>query len=1122
MKLRFQLLALSLGLCFLLPALAQQAAPPQLTDAMAAQLSQNVNRQVIVLMAHSDTGVAAMNDQAPLMSELNRVKARHVRQFRMVNAVAATVSSGELERLRSNPAVAEVFSDSVLRRPPGPASHPNSGWSPPSAQGSTVPPGACSTDPNAPLLEPEALQVTHTDSTRRGALTARSLGFTGAGVTVGFIADGADPNNANFLRPNGQSVFVDYQDFSGDGANAPTTGGESFIDANAIAGQGTQVYNLGQFSAQPDPGGCYIRIEGVAPGASVVGLKAAPLSGYFTVSSILQAIEYAVLNDHVDVLNESFGFTDFPDDAVDLVKEFDDAAVALGTTVTVSSGDAGSTDTVGNPASDANVIAVGASTTFRAYAQTNEGGAQQFAPRGWLDDNISALSSSGFDQSGRTLSLVAPGDLGWASCDASPNFSDCLNDVGQPSDVESAGGTSMAAPLTAGAAALVIQAYRATHGGASPSPALVKTILLSTASDLGAAAEEEGAGLLNTYAAVRLAESINHGTGVVGAPLVLSRNQLNLVAPVNTSQTWSVGIANPGPTGEEVSLSGRTLGPERDVRNGSVNLIGAPTFVLNNGKLYNYQTFTFTVPPGAARLDAAIAYPGAPGSGADARLSLVDPRGRFAAYSLPQGQSNFANVDVRSPAPGKWTGVIFIYAPYSQSDLAGPVTWQVYTQNYARFGSVWPDHFYLPAHGSQTVAVSAVTPAAAGDAAGSIVIASSAEGYDRILGPELASIPVTLRSLIDLQGTGDFAGTLTGGNGRAPNQGQQSYYQFQVGRGHGTLTANVTLPTDLGLTIGAYLVAPNGVLAAMAENVDSITGAPTPSLTADCIHPMPGTWTLIVDFANIVGGDLVTQPFSGNVALDNVMVSAPGLPSSSHTQLAARVPVTIPVTITNPGLGTQAVFLDARLRGQDQTVSLAPQYGENGVFALPLPGQYLPPVFLVPSETKGLLAQAEATAPIEFDFAPYQGDPDLFGAPGALDNGFPTASGFYSPARGHVQAGLWQVTPAEIGPFPASGVPAGEVVVGMLASTKAFDPAMSSPTGDFWLQALTGANSLAAPVDLQPGQSTTINVTITPSAPSGTVVKGILYVDSALAYVVPYNVPGGNELIALRYEYTVQ
>jgi Peptidase inhibitor I9 len=217
-----------------------------LTSQLAAQLAQNVNRRMIVIMNNPLSGGAAGGDREAVISELTQTGATRIKSYQLVNSFAATLSEGHVTRLKANSAVALVVPDAVMRRPRG-ASNAGAGLN---AQGGpsvtpniapsltpNVIPGACGAN-GAVLLEPEALQVTNTNSDDPSALTARSLGFPGAGVKVAWIADGVDPNNINFIRADNTPVFVDYQDFTGDGPGQPTKGGEAFLDSNAIAGQG--------------------------------------------------------------------------------------------------------------------------------------------------------------------------------------------------------------------------------------------------------------------------------------------------------------------------------------------------------------------------------------------------------------------------------------------------------------------------------------------------------------------------------------------------------------------------------------------------------------------------------------------------------------------------------------------------------------------------------------------------------------------------------------------------------------------------------------------------------------------------------------------------------------------
>ena len=458
----------------------------------------------MTMAAHAS---ANHSSQAPLLAHARSVGARNLHGFGLINAVSATVTPAQAAKLAADPSVAHIFPDLPVTAGPSEKQQISTAAKGAKPSASTLS-QICPANPAKPLLEPEALQLTHTAFMDSSTPQAQNI-VTGAGVTVGFIADGLDINNPDFIRPNGQHVFTDYQDFSGDGLAAVTGGAEAFGDASAIAAQGRQVYDLSNFvnPAHPLPPGCTITVRGMAPGASLVGLKVFGNSNSAPTSRFIQAIDYAVTVDHVNVLNESFGGNPFPDNGDDPISLADKAAVNAGVTVVSSTGDAGTNGTIGTPSSDPFVISAGGTTMFRSYIQTTGAGAQ-LSNGQFVSNNISGLSSGGTTQQGRVPDVVAPGDLGWALCTPDLNlYEECTNDANEPSPIQDFGGTSQSSPLTAGEAALVIQAYRNTHHGANPSPAVVKQIITGTAQDLDHPAFEQGSGLINSLAAVQAAES---------------------------------------------------------------------------------------------------------------------------------------------------------------------------------------------------------------------------------------------------------------------------------------------------------------------------------------------------------------------------------------------------------------------------------------------------------------------------------------------------------------------------------------------------------------------------------------------------------------------------------------
>jgi hypothetical protein len=779
-------------------------------------------------------------------------------------------------------------------------------------------------------------------------------------------------------------------------------------------------------------------------------------------------------------------------------------------TVLVATGDGGTAGTLESPSTDPAVIAVGASTAFRAYAQTGEGAAR--LAKGFIDGNISSLSSGGFAQTrARMVDVVVPGDLGWALC--SPNqtlYTDCANDDfatdpdGAPSPLQVTGGTSQSVSLASGAAALVIQAYRSTHHGTSPAPALVKQLLMGTATDLGAPAYEQGAGLVNALAAVEAALSWRDENGTPkarGAGIVAGPASAGVTGTPDAAETLAFSIVNTGKTNETLVPVLQALGPPLAGATVTLQLAtGDKTFVDETGLKNSYVKQTFNVPAGAEHLDAAIAFTGA---NSDVSFSLLDPSGRLAAYSLPQGLgSGYAHVDVVAPAAGKWTAIVWTVSGFPPYTDTGPVQFTWAAESFVSAGSVSPASFNLAPGTGRTITARFDLPSQPGDSAAAIRFATPGAG--------LPEIPISMRTLIPLSSSGAvFTGTLTGGNGRA-NVGPAATYEFVVPKGVNNLGLTVEIP-DNGDLLQGMLVDPNGMELAVDGNLDP-SGSPQYGLQLFRANPEAGSWRFILLQNFAASGNETSLPFTARIGLDTAQISAPGLPNDRKVQLSASAPpLTVAIQVVNTGAVTEAFFADARLtKPADTTLASQPCSP-----ATTLPG--LCAIFFVPPEVSELQFSAQSPAPIAMEAVNEAG----FGV------GVTLAPQIYAQKSGahgvigtisvpEVPWGTWVELPSLLGRFGAAGAQPTPVSTGAIALMLPFDPAISADSGDIWADLAFGTNTYN-PLTLSSGDGGIIQVTITPD-PSrvGQTVSGYLYVDTFNDTLFT-----GDEVVRIPYSYTV-
>jgi serine protease AprX len=379
-----------------------------------------------------------------------------------------------------------------------------------------------------------------------GADRSWNAGYTGAGVDVAVIDTGVAPvrglTSGNVV--NGPDLSFDSQS---PGLSNLDAFGHGTHMAAIVAGR-DEVAAAHDYS---DPG----RFSGIAPDARLVSLKVGASDGGVDVSQIIAAVTWVTQHAHSDGLNIRVLSLSYGTDASGWTLN-DPLAFAVeqawnaGIVVVVAGGNDG-TDrlTLANPAMDSSVIAVGASDA-QGTLDTGNDTVPYFSARGNLLRHVDLVAPGA-----HIASLAVPGSV---IVEAYPTAL-----VG--ARYLRGSGTSQAAAVTAGAAALLLQRYP------SLSPDQVKAML--TASAHGATGTPtifRGAGVLDIRAAQLMTppnpathSGYGTGTGALDKARGTSRvsqdgaelsgeqdifgqpwNPTQYAALASTRSTWSGGVWN--------------------------------------------------------------------------------------------------------------------------------------------------------------------------------------------------------------------------------------------------------------------------------------------------------------------------------------------------------------------------------------------------------------------------------------------------------------------------------------------------------------------------------------------------------------------------------------------------
>jgi serine protease AprX len=448
----------------LAPPVAAAADASKVEPSLAAAIAKNPEKrfQVIVQAEPAKNKTARKAGQEALAKSLrekdeNGVAGKIRAHLSLVNGFASELTGKQILKLSKNKNVRAISGDHKVKL---------------SSETGTL--TTTTTDTTTTTTTTAALKSMQTLAAQMPSVWA-GQGNVGQGVTVAVLDSG--------IEPHGDLAHTAM--FGVDIVTATTAlddpGGHGTHVAGIVAGNGAQMNG---------------KWKGAAPAARVVSVKVTNDTGSATYSSVIKGLQWVVANRNVlniRVANLSIGATQIASYKDDPLAAAAELAWFSGVVVVTSAGNAGSNaGTISVPANDPYVIAVGAVDT--------QGGTTNFTSH-----QIPSWSSRGptkYDNVQKP-DLVA---VGHRVVSARSPLSYIERILGHSRIVDThyyrLSGTSMAAPVVAGAAALVIAANPAL------TPNQVKYVLTASARKIGSySANTQGAGELDAAAAVKLATS---------------------------------------------------------------------------------------------------------------------------------------------------------------------------------------------------------------------------------------------------------------------------------------------------------------------------------------------------------------------------------------------------------------------------------------------------------------------------------------------------------------------------------------------------------------------------------------------------------------------------------------